>query len=330
MRGILLRGVVWTSWLVASSAIAQAAPQADAAVPPSQPAPVAEPKESTPPAQPAAPAVQSGPPAEGSVAPSTSTAEAAPPTPLTPAPSAPAPSAADTAPPDAAASRGPTEAPAAQPLAPVAQPAQAPMRVPPAEPASTAEEQDRSAKKLYMRFGAGFGFPFGPDVADKYEDRGSNALHFSGYSFALDVMAGTAVLPGLVIGGGAASDTVAGGTVRNGNQDKRGLEHSLYYAVIGGFADFYTAPPAGLHFQALLGLARLSPATDLGHNTALGFGTVLGVGYDLPVGRRWNLGALARLAFSPLGMGRVAGQQPSPTFYEPSLLWTATFRPGEW
>ncbi len=182
-------------------------------------------------------------------------------------------------------------------------------------------------EKLYIRMAAGVGFPFGSDIADRYDDRGSGASHFSGYSFALDVMAGTAVLPWLMIGGGAASDTVGGGTVRNASQSKRSIEHSLYYAVIGPFADLYTAPPAGLHFQALLGLARLSPADDLGHNTALGFGAVLGVGYEMPVGRRWNLGALARVAFSPLSMKRVAGQQPSPTLYEPSLLWTATFRP---
>jgi hypothetical protein len=140
-------------------------------------------------------------------------------------------------------------------------------------------------------------------------------------------MGGSAVLPWLVLGAGVASDTIGGGTVRNASQASRGLEHSLYYAVIGGFADVYTAPPAGLHFQALLGLARLSPANDLGHDTALGFGTVLGVGYEFVTGRRWNLGALARVAISPLSMHKVAGQQPSPTFYEPSLLWTATFRP---
>jgi hypothetical protein len=171
------------------------------------------------------------------------------------------------------------------------------------------------------------GFPFGPDVADTYEDRGSGASHFSGYSFAIDLMAGSAVLPWLIVGGGVCSDTVAGGNVRNSNQSERSIEHSLYYAVIGGFADLYTAPPAGLHFQALLGLARLSQAENLGHDTAVGFGAVLGVGYELAVGRRWNLGALARLAFSPLSMSRVAGQQPSPSMVEPSLLWTATFRP---
>jgi hypothetical protein len=192
-----------------------------------------------------------------------------------------------------------------------------------------AEQGERAAKKLYLRMAAGMGFPFGSDVADRYEDRGASTSHFSGYSFALDVAAGGAVLPWLVVGAGAASDTVAGGTVRNGDQTKRSIDRSLYYAVVGGFADVYAAPPAGLHFQALLGLARLSPSDDLGHNTALGFGTVLGIGYEVLAGSRWNLGALARVAFSPLSMHRIAGQQPSPSFYEPSLLWTATFRPEQ-
>jgi hypothetical protein len=201
--------------------------------------------------------------------------------------------------------------------------------VPPPEPAIESDGSEPRGASLYIRLAAGFGFPFGPDVADGYADRDGETLHFSGYSFAMDWMAGSAVMPWLVLGLGMASDTVLGGTVRDGDEQERGLEDSLYYAVIGGFADVYTSPPAGLHFQALLGLGRLSRADDLGQNTATGFGAVLGVGYEIAVGQRWNVGVLGRMALSPLSMDAVGGESPSPTMYEPSLLWTATFRPEQ-
>ena len=205
----------------------------------------------------------------------------------------------------------------------------APVEPAPPRPAPAAETDatERRMDSLYVRLAVGMGFPFGPDVADVYDGRDGEALQFSGVSFAMDWMGGVAVMPGLMLGLGAASDAVLGGTVREPDQTERDLENSLYYAVIGGFADFYTTPPAGLHFQTLLGLARLSRSDDLGENTAVGFGAVLGIGYELAVGRRWNLGALARMAISPLGMDAVDGDEPSPTFFEPSLLLTATFRP---
>jgi len=193
------------------------------------------------------------------------------------------------------------------------------------EPEPTTADHD--SRSLYLRMAAGVGFPFGTDVTDAYAIRGNDELRFSGYSFAVDLMAGSAVLPWLMLGGGVSSDSVVGGTVRNLGKSERSLERGLYYAVLGGFADIYTSPPAGLHFQALLGLARLSPSNNLGLHTALGFGAVLGAGYELRAGRRWNVGLLARIAISPLSMDAVGGHKPSPSLYEPSILWTATFRP---
>ena len=157
--------------------------------------------------------------------------------------------------------------------------------------------------------------------------RNQQELQFSGVSFAMDFMAGRALLPWLVLGLGVTSDSVLSGTVKDESQEERDLRNSLYFAVIGGFVDIYTSPPAGLHFQALLGFAHLSRTEDLGQNTGNGFGAVLGAGYEFAVGQRWNLGVLGRIALSSLSMDAVDGEQPSPSFYEPSLLWTATFRP---
>jgi hypothetical protein len=199
-------------------------------------------------------------------------------------------------------------------------------------PSSSAEADEGEwaedyAPALYVRLGFGFGFPFGSDVADVYDDRNQDELSFSGVGVATDWMAGAAVMPSLMLGLGVTMDTLTSGTIRNGSDQERDLENSLYFAVIGGFADFYLYPPAGFHMQALLGLSHLSRADDLSRNTANGFGAVLGAGYDFVVGKRLNLGVLARVAVSSFSMDAVDGEEPSPTLYEPTLLWTVTFRP---
>jgi hypothetical protein len=179
---------------------------------------------------------------------------------------------------------------------------------------------------LYIRIGAGLGFPFGPDIADDYEDRNGEELRFAGQALALELMAGAAVLPWIVVGGGFVQDVIAGGTVRFADDSERDIQRSLYFAVIGPFVDVYASPPAGFHVQALLGFAHTSPSYDLGE-AATGFGTVLGAGYELRTSRRWNVGILGRIAFASLDRGNVDGEEPKPTMYEPALLITATFLP---
>jgi hypothetical protein len=264
----------------------------------------------------------------------------APDAPATPAEPAPAP---NPAPPSVEApSNGAPLAPEPQPpavqgaqqaIAP-SEPAPAPAReaqpppAAPVAPTSVAESEpaDERGKSLYIRLAAGFAIPVGPDIADDYALRGSHALHFTGGSFATDWMGGSMLLPRLAVGLGAISDDVFGGSVHSAGNGRRSLAQSLYYFLIGPFADVYFSPPAGWHLQALLGLAHLSRADEVNRG-ATGFGAALGLGYDVAVDDRWNLGALARLAISPLSMSATAGQKPSPMVIEPGLLCTATFRP---
>ena len=196
-----------------------------------------------------------------------------------------------------------------------------------ATPSAERESVDGRGRLLYIRLAIGLAIPVGPDIADDYGMRGDRALHFTGLSFATDWMGGGMLLPWLAVGLGAVSDTVVAGSVRYADDGKRSLESSLYYVVIGPFADVYFSPPAGFHVQALLGLAHISRADHL-NDGATGFGAVLGVGYDVAVAERWNVGALARMAMSPLSMSAIAGDKPSPAVYEPGLLFTATFRPA--
>lgn len=290
-----------------------AQPGAPAPAPPATAAPATVPPAVTPlPGQPATP------PATGSVP----AAEAAPAPVLPPDAAQPAPAPAPVATPapdDEHAPRITTTAPAEP----------APRGAPPPRrgDAEEAEWAASAAPALYVRLGFGIAFPFGSDVADVYEGRGEDQLSFSGAAVAQDWMAGAAVMPSLTLGLGVTMDMLTSGQIRNGNDEERDLEKSLYFAVIGGFADYYIAPPAGFHVQALLGLSHLSRADDLSRNTANGFGAVLGLGYDFAVGRRWNMGVLGRVAVSSFSMDAVDGAEPSPTLYEPSLLWTFTFRP---
>jgi len=183
-------------------------------------------------------------------------------------------------------------------------------------------------KVIYLRLAMGVGFPFGPDLSDGYEGRSDGRLRFSGYSVAMDVMGGATVLPWLVLGAGVVSDVFVDGKVKLNDDSDQDLSRSLYFAVVGVFADVYTAPPGGLHFQSLLGIARLSPSYDLGKHTATGFGAVLGIGYEVVVSPEWSVGALGRVALAPLSMDAVDGVEPSPVVYEPTLLVSASFRPG--
>jgi hypothetical protein len=189
------------------------------------------------------------------------------------------------------------------------------------------EPSDDRGKSLYIRLAAGFAIPIGPDISDDYSMRGGRTLHFTGASFATDWMVGGMLRPWLALGGGAVSDTIVSGSVRYADDRKRSLESSLYYFVVGPFADVYFSPPAGWHVQALLGVARIARADDL-NSGATGFGAVVGVGYEVAVAERWNVGGLARLAISPLSMGATGGEKPSPAVFEPGLLFTATFRPA--
>ena len=308
---------------------------------PTQPGAPTAPAPATPTAaQPAAPA-----PASPAGTPPT----AVPPSPTTPAqapaapaagspdqsaqptlPAEPAPVAPPTAPPSAAA---PAPAAPADVDAPriTSAPPEAAERSASRSGRPSIEEQEEwapgAAPKLYVRLGLGIAFPFGSDVADVYADRNQEELSFSGAAVAQDWMAGIALMPSLVLGLGVTMDMLTSGVIRNADDAKRDLDNSLYFAVIGGFVDYYYSPPAGVHLQALLGLSHLSRADNLSRNTGNGFGAVLGVGYDFAVGRRWNMGVLGRVAFSSLSMDAVGDEEPSPTLYEPSLLWTFTFRP---
>lgn len=174
----------------------------------------------------------------------------------------------------------------------------------------------------------GLGFPFGSDVAEDYTQRGEDRMKLGGRGLLLDVAAGANLTSWLVIGAGLTSSFIGSGSVDNREGSTQALDRGLYFAVLGALLDAYTAPPGGLHFQVLVGLARSSPSHNLGLNTSTGVGAVLGIGYEWPLGPDWSVGAVLRLALAQLSMDPVQGRTLEPALYEPGLVLTATFRPA--
>lgn len=71
-------------------------------------------------------------------------------------------------------------------------------------------------------------------------------------------------------------------------------------SLIGPFFDWYARSSGGVHLQAALGLATLTPrvfgdpATEQSEYLALGGGLMLGAGYDFWIADEWSLGVLSR------------------------------------
>jgi hypothetical protein len=115
-----------------------------------------------------------------------------------------------------------------------------------------------------------------------------------------------------VVGGGIYSVDLLGATYRSGRDSSAlppaeldpGLRSG---SLIGPFFDHYFDPAGGLHIQAALGLAILTPrvfghsSTEQSEYVAIGGGLMLGAGYEWWVGDEWSLGVLGRTTIMVLG-----------------------------
>jgi hypothetical protein len=119
---------------------------------------------------------------------------------------------------------------------------------------STAPAQQKPGSFLhdgaYLRLGLGFGATLGSARV------GSTDLTSSGLGLALEIAAGWAPIPGLVIGGemsptGSLSQTVSGGGVNKANTG------GLLSFFFGPFVDFYPYPTKGFHVEAGVGLGAM-------------------------------------------------------------------------
>lgn len=159
-----------------------------------------------------------------------------------------------------------------------------------------------------------------------------------GSGVALEIALGGTVAPGLVIGGGIYSVSMAQVGWRSdearafnedGDDEIKGGEGAI--SVLGVMLDFYPNPRGGFHVQGGLGIGALALEKDADTNfpgedwEGGGGGLMLGVGYEFWVSEQWSLGGIARvLAMS----GKVRGSETDRDFdsrgFAPAILFGAT------
>lgn len=180
--------------------------------------------------------------------------------------------------------------------------------VPPAraEEPEPAGDRPRTHDGFYLRAAMGFAVyderlgssGAGPDI--KGRTRGISSLS--------ELAFGGTLAPGWVIGGGLYTADLATASYHTVTElPPAELDPELRtLALLGPFLDRYFDPQGGLHFQAALGLAWLSPrafgdeATEQSKYLALGGGVMLGIGQEFWISDSWSLGVLARTTISYL------------------------------
>ncbi|MEY4577112.1 MAG: hypothetical protein RL701_1815 [Pseudomonadota bacterium] len=175
---------------------------------------------------------------------------------------------------------------------------------------------------FYLRAAAGFGLR-----TDSISGT-SNDFSLFGYGVTLDLAAGYAVLPGLVVGGGVFLDWSTSPTLTVAT-DFATLETTLDHAnltTVAALVDWYPKRETlGVHVEGGLGIGILNiagrnAAGETFDDSASGFSFFLGGGYEWRLGGAYALGALLRLTAAAL-----SGQRESHTLFSPSLLLSFTW-----
>jgi hypothetical protein len=189
---------------------------------------------------------------------------------------------------------------------------------------------------FYLRLGLGAGL-----VRSEIDfDTGtiSEEVRAGGGGVALEIALGGTVAPGLVIGGGIYSVSVARINWRSpavrersddGGDEIDGGEGGL--SVLGVMIDYYPNPRGGFHVQGALGIGALAFQNDEDSNfpgedwEGGGGGLMLGAGYEFWVSDQWSLGGIARvLAMSGKLRGSESERNYDSRAFAPAILFGAT------
>jgi hypothetical protein len=176
-----------------------------------------------------------------------------------------------------------------------------------AQSAEATGDQPRTHDGFYVRSAVGFA------VYDERLSSSGGSAETSGRTRGIaslsELAFGGTLAPGWVVGGGIYTADLATASYHTVTQlPPAELDPELRtLALLGPFLDRYFDPTGGLHFQAALGLAWLSPrafgdeATEQSEYLALGAGVMLGIGQEFWISDSWSLGVLARTTVSYLG-----------------------------
>src|SRR5262245_48548928 len=141
--------------------------------------------------------------------------------------------------------------------------------------------------------------------------------------------------PRWVLGGGIYSADVLASTYRTTQSlPPAELDPGLRnVALIGPFVDYAFESLYGLHVQAALGLATLTPrvfgdpATSVSEYLALGGGLMFGGGYEWDISENWRIGVLSRTTLSVLsGRDDSKARWLHVVITSPGLLLTITYQ----
>jgi hypothetical protein len=216
----------------------------------------------------------------------------------------------EVAPPSSAASPKPSA------FNPTTEPASKPNPEPPAPPPPRSKGPSRQG--FYLRGALGIGFRH-----DSISGNGG-ALDASinGFGVSLDLAAGYAIYPGLVLGGALFFDGAGGPTLHSG--DTKTKLGAVNMTTIAAFLDWYLQTPSqGLHLEGALGFSTLSlrdAAADGSNADPAGITAIVGGGYEWPLNGDVAFGVLGRLTLALLSK-----DTDSHTYLTPSVLATLTW-----
>jgi hypothetical protein len=145
---------------------------------------------------------------------------------------------------------------------------------------------DKLHDGFYLRLNLGFG-----SQSTTIDDgTPSPNLKATGGTLAIDLLAGGAPSPGVIIGGALFLDSLPSKTFRA--DDGYSAKSSVSLLTIGPFIDGYPNPRGGFHLGGTVGLsnARLSNNPNIPFDKALGFGLAAWLGYDWWVADQWSVG----------------------------------------
>src|SRR6185295_16473393 len=178
---------------------------------------------------------------------------------------------------------------------------------PPASSAPPAARAGYPHHGFYLRFASGFA-AYDERLRSDHALAGATRGRGRGIATLGELALGGSPAPRWVIGGAIYSADLLASTYRSKTvAPPAELDPGLRnVALIAPFLDYALESVPGLHVQAALGLATLTPrvlgdsATSQSQYLAIGAGLMFGGGYEWDIAENWRLGVLSRTTLSVL------------------------------